>query len=604
MKVLYACLVALAAVFNSAIARTNQGNAVVPAENELQWWQYIDQDRRDRLSSLFEPTWFDALSETERISYCYVAQSLYDFLATGIDSHAHDHYTGFAPLLLRASFHAAGSFHAPTGTGGTNGGTIFSQGELEDGGNPCINKATSALEQLFRGSHTVSLADAMVIAGSVALDTMGYPRMDLIQITGGRKDVVGLGYRNRLPSPDNSPLRLFQESYDLTLAELTALVGGAHNFGSAHGVCSGYVGQWTSDPLNWNSPTTGRPEFFVDLMKNDWRWYETCTFRNGTTVFTSIESPFIDGFVFEEQEHDEEHEPAECSLEHNEVPFVCEKQAMRGCDFEDGAYGPLDSPCDVNLLQMRLRSDFFLKEDPILKPYAAMYFEDDELLAEDFGVAYHKLTHAGLDRCGLSGFGCGEYGKCEDVVDSSTGEYVVSHCVIDSELVEESIQRNIENLASRYDDDSDDDWQLDMAGSIFALAIIGALLVAVVLLTRHAWTLRNGRRRDPESHRRLISLKGDAEAKVGSTDESKGVWTKDQGSSYDDDDEVECEIVFPSPPSFENIEDEIAKISLQEDDGDDDSNSYHSGLKSLMVGDIGTSDGPPVFTTDDVNEKL
>lgn len=220
------------------------GTAVVSSETETIWWESLSVEDRSKLKSLFEEDWFASLEEEDQAAYAHVAQSLYVFLATGIDSHPHDSYIGFAPLLLRASFHAAGSFHAPSDTGGTNGGTIFQKGELQDDQNSCIDTATKEMAMLFQGSERVSLADAMVIAGSVALDTMNFPRMDLVRITGGRRDIDRLAFRDRLPNPDDNPIHLFTESYNLTLAELVALVGGAHNFGSAHGVCTGYVGQW------------------------------------------------------------------------------------------------------------------------------------------------------------------------------------------------------------------------------------------------------------------------------------------------------------------------------------------------------------------------
>ena len=89
---------------------------------------------------------------------------------------------------------------------------------------------------MLNANPRVSLADAMVIAGSVALDTMDFPRMDLLQITGGRTTVThGLAWRDRLPNPDFNPTELFKISYNLTATEFTALIGGGHNFGSAHG---------------------------------------------------------------------------------------------------------------------------------------------------------------------------------------------------------------------------------------------------------------------------------------------------------------------------------------------------------------------------------
>ncbi|KAL3908695.1 MAG: hypothetical protein SGARI_002948 [Bacillariaceae sp.] len=391
-----------------------QGSAVgTPQDREL-WWTSLSEPEQAKLVSLFDADWFEnGIDEEERIAYAYLAQGVYDFLNSGADSNPDDFYTGFAPLMLRASFHGAGTYHSASGTGGSNGGTIFQASELADEGNACIAGAPQELFQMFHGG-AVPLSDAMVIAGVVALDVMKFPRMDLLSITGGRDMIDDIAHRDRLPNPDNDPMRHFQRMYDLTLAELTALIGGAHNFGSAHGKCTGYVGQWTATPLSWFGPEGSDPSFFPDLLRDDWSWYEVCTYENNTSIYTSIADPFAPNATAEEEE-EEEGEEDSCAIQNNEVPLICEEQARRGCDFEDGAYDASVPPCDINLLQFRLKSDFALKKNPALVPFAAGFAQDPDFLAEQFGIAYHKITHLGIDRCGLSGHGCTDGTECQQV---------------------------------------------------------------------------------------------------------------------------------------------------------------------------------------------
>ena len=241
-------------------------------------------------------------------------------------------------------------------------------------------------------------------------------------------DVADVAFRGRLPSPDDDPMEKFSNQYGLTLEESVALIGGAHNFGSAHGKCSGYIGQWTATPLSWFGPNDTSPTFFPDLLREDWKWYEVCTYENNTVTYSSIEDPFVSGAV-EEEEEEHGSEIMACPMMRSQVPLICEEQAMRGCDLADGSYDLAESPCDIDQLQLRLKSDFFLKENAKLLPFARSFASEPDDLAEQFGMAYHKITHLGLDRCGMSGHGCTEGTVCE----TSDDNFGSPTCAVDHE---------------------------------------------------------------------------------------------------------------------------------------------------------------------------
>lgn len=144
--------------------KTIKLNAICPGEE--------DKCAEDKLKSIFEHDWFDEQDDATQKSYMELVCSLYTFLEPPkADAHTDDFYFGFAPLLLRASFHSSGTYDLLTGTGGSNGGTIFNPAELEDEQNGCIDKGTKQLQALFDG-HAVPLSDAVVIAGAVSLDVM------------------------------------------------------------------------------------------------------------------------------------------------------------------------------------------------------------------------------------------------------------------------------------------------------------------------------------------------------------------------------------------------------------------------------------------------
>lgn len=144
-------------------------------EDELEWWENLHNDTKHKLMGIFDEEWWfshESLTMETRASYAKLASDLFLLMEDGLsDAHSDDKYVGFAPLMLRTSFHSSGTYHQPTGTGGSNGGTIFHPAELSDANNACIEKATILLESLAANS-TVPFADAAIIAGVVALDVM------------------------------------------------------------------------------------------------------------------------------------------------------------------------------------------------------------------------------------------------------------------------------------------------------------------------------------------------------------------------------------------------------------------------------------------------
>eukprot|EP00632_Arachnochrysis_sp_CCMP2950_P015356 CAMPEP_0185689408 /NCGR_PEP_ID=MMETSP1164-20130828/430_1 /TAXON_ID=1104430 /ORGANISM="Chrysoreinhardia sp, Strain CCMP2950" /LENGTH=502 /DNA_ID=CAMNT_0028355899 /DNA_START=84 /DNA_END=1592 /DNA_ORIENTATION=- len=384
--------------------------APAAAQHEA-WWEGLGDTERAGLAAFFDAAWFDALAPGARADYARVAFLLEGFATSGADSNEHDNYVGFAPLLFRASFHSSATYDIATGSAGSDGGTLFHPAELDDAQNACIEPATTALADIQAEVPRVSKADAAVIGGVVALHVLGYPRLDLLRITGGRRDLEHVAYRDRLPSADDDPEPRFTAQLGFSTMELVALIGGGHEVGSAHGLCSGYIGSWTPTPLQWMPPT-----FFADLFRDEyWKWYEICTYKNETAYYLSIDDPFADGLPAEE--HDEEPgdpDALACPIAKSKAAFICEEQAIAGdCTFEDGLYDVGATPCaDGRDLVFRLKSDFFLRANPALAPHAATFRDDPDLYVETFGVAYHKLTHLGLERCGMMGHGCPDGSSC------------------------------------------------------------------------------------------------------------------------------------------------------------------------------------------------
>ena len=79
-------------------------------------------------------------------------------------------------------------------------------------------------------------------------------------------------------------------------------------------------------------------------------------------------------------------------------------------------------------VEIRLTSDFWLRENEELAPHARAYAASPDLLNEVFGKAYHKITHAGLDRCGMTGGACASGTTCVQTKDEASGAVLTEQC--------------------------------------------------------------------------------------------------------------------------------------------------------------------------------
>jgi len=144
-----------ATIYIAANPINSIGTSVGTAESRLSWWNSLPSGEKQALRNLFDRTWFDRLPSDSIIAYASTAEKIYDFLESGADADGTDSFISFAPMLLRASFHSAGTYDHTTGAGGTNGGTFFNPFELEDMGNGCMAVASNELFSLFHSNNLV-----------------------------------------------------------------------------------------------------------------------------------------------------------------------------------------------------------------------------------------------------------------------------------------------------------------------------------------------------------------------------------------------------------------------------------------------------------------
>jgi len=242
-------------------------------------------------------------------------------------------------MMVRLAWHSAGSY-GKDGSGGTDGGTIRFQPEINHGGNAGLKHAISLLAPIKEANPAASWADLVVYAGSVAIETMGGPK---VGFRPGRTDA---------PKPDTPPTKDKRFTPDDRLPDAAqgaqhlrdvfyrmgfddreiVCLSGAHSVGRCHTDRSGFWGPWKYGESNFSN------EYFTLLLEK--KWTEKTT--------------------------------------HNGKPWK----------------GPKQYEADDGKLMM-LPTDLVLIQDPKMKHHVAVYAADEELFFKDFAAAFQKLLELG-----------------------------------------------------------------------------------------------------------------------------------------------------------------------------------------------------------------
>jgi len=169
------------------------------------------------------------------------------------------------PVFVRLAWHASGTFDKVSKTGGSNGATMRFVPESSDGANAGLEYARSFLEPIKKRFPQISYADLWILAGSVAIEEMGGPK---VGFHSGRVDYVDnkkVPPNGRLPDAAQGAKHVRDVFYRMGFndREIVALIG-AHCLGRCHTDRSGFSGPWT------NAPTTFSNLFFQELLNNKW----------------------------------------------------------------------------------------------------------------------------------------------------------------------------------------------------------------------------------------------------------------------------------------------------------------------------------------------
>ncbi|MGW1910132.1 catalase/peroxidase HPI [Streptomyces sp. NPDC002076] len=320
----------------------------------------------------------------------------------------------YGPLIIRMAWHSAGTYRISDGRGGAGAGQqrFAPLNSWPDNAN--LDKARRLLWPVKKKyGQKISWADLMILAGNVALETMGF---DTFGFGGGRADVweaeedvywgpettwlddkrytgdrelenplgavqMGLIYVNpEGPNGNPDPLaaaRDIRETFRrmaMNDEETVALIAGGHTFGKTHG--AGPADAVGADPeaagleeqgLGWKSTYgTGKgADAITSGLEVTW-----------TATPTQWDNGFFDVLFGYEWEL-------------TESPAGAKQWVAK--DAEAIVPDPQD-PSKKRLPTM-LTTDLSLRFDPIYGPISRRFHENPEEFADAFARAWYKLTH-------------------------------------------------------------------------------------------------------------------------------------------------------------------------------------------------------------------
>jgi len=171
----------------------------------------------------------------------------------------------YGPVFIRLAWHASGTYDKASHTGGFNGATMRYGPESLHGANAGLAIARDRLEKVKAKYPGLSYADLWTLAGSVAIESLGGPK---IAWRPGRSDHPGPQSPNpdgRLPDAKQGQDHIRSIFYRMGFndQEIVALAG-AHSLGRCHTDRSGFEGPWT------HSPTVFSNDYYVQLLNAKW----------------------------------------------------------------------------------------------------------------------------------------------------------------------------------------------------------------------------------------------------------------------------------------------------------------------------------------------
>ena len=380
------------------------------------WWpNQLDVSVLHRNPPMGDPmgTSFDYAEEFASLDLDALKRDIVDLMTTSQDWWPAD-YGHYGPLFIRMAWHSAGTYRISDGRGGAGSGEqrFAPLNSWPDNAN--LDKARRLLWPVKKKhGRKISWADLMVLAGNVALESMGFATFGF---AGGREDVwepeqinwgnedtwlgderysgdrelanplaavqMGLIYVNP-EGPDGNPdplaaARDIRETFRrmaMNDEETVALIAGGHTFGKNHGA--------------GDAALVGAEPEAAPLQEMGLGWTSSYGSGKGDDTITSgLEGAWT---------------PTPVTWDNSffETLFGCEWELSKSpagawqWHPTDPAASTVPDAHDPSKRQstVMLTTDLALRMDPAYEPISRRFLENPQEFADAFAKAWFKLTH-------------------------------------------------------------------------------------------------------------------------------------------------------------------------------------------------------------------
>ncbi|WDP89913.1 MAG: catalase/peroxidase HPI [Desulfobacter sp.] len=358
---------------------------------------------------------FNYAEEFKKLDFQALKKDLHDLMTDSQDWWPAD-YGHYGGLFIRMAWHSAGTYRMGDGRGGAGSGNQRLAPVNSWPDNVNLDKARRLLWPIKKKyGNKVSWADLMILAGNVALESMGFKTFGF---GGGRQDVyepeediywgtetewlgdkrysgdrdlenplaavqMGLIYVNP-EGPNGEPDALasgrdVRETFArmaMNDEETVALVAGGHTFGKCHGAAS---------------PSHVGPEPEGTAIEEQGLGWKS-KYRSGKgddTISSGIEGAWTPNPI----KWDSGYFDMLFGYDWNLVKSPAGANQWVPVTPDDKDLAPAAHDPSKRVTTIMTTADLSLRMDPVYKPIAKRFHEDPEAFADAFARAWFKLTH-------------------------------------------------------------------------------------------------------------------------------------------------------------------------------------------------------------------